>query len=196
MAKKILNYFANVSIYAYISFIEHWYVRLIKEASMTKTFASRLAVISAVAILCSCGDSSTGAKDDGDKSSKESVKNASSLGKCTADRAGEVIYVEDEKSEYICVSNEWKNTGATENSEGDESDTSSSPSKNKSSSSTKGNSGNSSDSDKGSSGSGPASSSSVVKEPTSSAPGASETIPTKPVIPVNAILIAIYRVFR
>lgn len=154
---------------------------------MTKTFAMRLAAISAVAILCSCGDSSTGAKDDGDKSSKESVKSVSGLGKCSADRAGEVLYVEDEKAEYICIPNEWKNTGATENSEGDESDTSSSPSKNKSSSSTKGSSGSTSgsssasDSGKNSSGSGSASSSSVAQEPTSSAPGANETIPTKPV---------------
>lgn len=78
----------------------------------------KLFSLSAAALLfVACGDdSSTGSNTENKDSYATKVESIYDLGKCSSDRKGDVVYVEDEDSDYLCVNDDWKNIGKSESS--------------------------------------------------------------------------------
>lgn len=101
----------------------------------------KLFSLSAAALLfIACGDDSSTGAENGDKNSYATeVESIYDLGKCSSDREGDVVFVEDEDSDYKCDNGKWKDIGKSESSSsktGDKEDGKSSA-KDKSSSSAK-----------------------------------------------------------
>ena len=118
-------------------------------------------LLTALLVSCSDEDDSVSFKNT---SKEKEVESIYELGKCTDDRKGEVIFVENKDEDFICFSGKWIPSSEFDNpSEGDESSSSvkeSSSSAKDVSSSDKASSGETSSSDKASSSSEKASSSS------------------------------------
>ena len=64
-------------------------------------------------LLVACGDDVTMVTEVS-KSGLEVVVSADSLGKCTADRSGEVMFARKENSVFVCADSAWKNVSAAE----------------------------------------------------------------------------------
>ena len=72
---------------------------------------SALAVLTAI-FLTACGDDVT--KVTQETSGLEVVATADSLGKCTAERSGEMKFAQKENAVFICADSAWKNVSAVE----------------------------------------------------------------------------------
>ncbi|MCL4100704.1 FISUMP domain-containing protein [Fibrobacter sp. HC4] len=68
--------------------------------------------------LGACGEDSSTGLNSGDKvTSETSVETIYDLGKCSSERKGEIIFVEENDSDYLCDGNNWKNLGTPESSD-------------------------------------------------------------------------------
>ena len=160
---------------------------------MKKQFPLLPLVAAAFFSLCACSDDSSDsiavAESGSDDSSVGSIYD---LGKCTTEREGDIVFVEDEGHNFLCHKKDWKDIGEPESSDSDDKKSSSSKGKSSSSkdgssaskdnsSSSKGSSsaskdGSSDSKDKSSSSA--KSSSSKVPESSSSVESANETVKT------------------
>lgn len=78
---------------------------------MMKTFNLSLSgLCSAAFFLAACGDDVTKVSNvTNEVTGIEVVASADSLGKCTADRSGEMMFAQKENAVYVCVDSAWKN---------------------------------------------------------------------------------------
>ena len=75
-----------------------------------------LAVLGGGLLLVACGDNVTKVtKVNQEASGLEVVASADSLGKCTAERSGEMKFASKENAVYVCSDSSWKNVSAAEN---------------------------------------------------------------------------------
>ena len=86
---------------------------------MKKQFPLLPLVAAAVFSLCACSDDSSDSiavAESGDDSSVESIYD---LGKCSTEREGDIVFVEDEGHNFLCHKNDWKDIGEPESSDSD-----------------------------------------------------------------------------
>lgn len=140
-----------------------------------------IASICSSLFLAACGgDSSTGSNENSDVSSSK-VETIYDLGKCSTDRKGDILFVEDEDAEYLCDGSNWKKLGTPSSSSEENQSTEKSSDSNENSSSNNVSSDSKdpqaqSSSSVGSSSSTAKSSSSSITESSSSVHGANETV--------------------
>lgn len=80
---------------------------------MKKLFSLSAATL----LFIACGDdSSTGTQTEINGSNTSKVESIYDLGKCSPDREGDIIFVEDEDSDYQCDNGKWNNIGKSQSS--------------------------------------------------------------------------------
>ena len=86
------------------------------------------AMVASSALLIACGGDSTSTKPEAKDTLADgsSVETIYDLGKCTSDRIGDVIFVEEEGVNYECTKKDWKDIGEPESSASKEDKSSSS----------------------------------------------------------------------